>query len=356
VMAGKLKRAKEMALEIDSDYYRDLWVNSHESCPDWAPPPDEAAADSYLGNGYFPSWCADVIARQLRQAAADPRYSFGETLLTVWPPPQNFAGMNAITRVLHCDDNEDGKTDRLVTIPMPIFHSLSLISDFGDRYWPLPEQTIAGHTVAGYASRDESGAVRVLLYSHHAQDTQSRSDAKFDVALDLSHLNWTSPANVQEYRFDRDHNTYFHEARPLRDRTARAPEADAAQTDALARALQSNDPAAQRDALQTLKGRGFSAVLAVLPIVQKLAANTRDESVRTAAQAILFDLLADGTAYSRDEVEQIRRLSECHPTATATHQPQPDGRLHLTARLAGNGLNVVVITQEKKPPGGAAKD
>ncbi len=87
MMAAKLIRAKEMALEIDPDYYRDLWVNSHESCPDWMPPPDEAAADSYLGNGYFPTWCADVVHRQLLQAADDPRYAYGETILTVWPPP-----------------------------------------------------------------------------------------------------------------------------------------------------------------------------------------------------------------------------------------------------------------------------
>ena len=73
-----------------------LWVNSHEACPDWMPPPDEAAADAYLGNGYFSSWCADVVHRQLQRAARDPRYAYGETILTVWPPPDNFAGLNAV--------------------------------------------------------------------------------------------------------------------------------------------------------------------------------------------------------------------------------------------------------------------
>jgi len=349
-MASKLKRAKEMALEIDPDYYRNLWVNSHESCPDWAPPPDEAAADAYLGNGYFPTWCADVIARQLRQANADPRYSFGETLLTVWPPIQNFAGLNAITRVLHCDDNNDGKTDRLLTIPNPIFHALNLISDFGDKYWPLPAQTIAGHTIAGFASRDDKGTARVLLYSQNPQDTQSRSDAEFDVTLDLSNTGLTGPAQIDEYRFDRDHNTYFKEARPLRDRTTHAPEADTVQTDALARALQTDDPAAQLDALRKLKARGFSALLPVLPIVQKLAANTRDDSVRTAAQAILSNLLADDTSYPRAELDPILRLSECHPTATTTLQPDPNTPLHLTARLKSNGLNILIIAPQK-PPG-----
>ena len=37
--------ARELvALKVDADFYRGLWVNSHESCPDWMPPPDEAAA------------------------------------------------------------------------------------------------------------------------------------------------------------------------------------------------------------------------------------------------------------------------------------------------------------------------
>ena len=116
-MAAKLIRAKEVALEIDPDYYRTLWVNSHEACPDWMPPPDNAATDAYLGNGYFPSWCADVVHRQLMQAARDPRYAYGETILTVWPPPDNFAGLNAITRVIHCDDDGDGRADRSVTDP-----------------------------------------------------------------------------------------------------------------------------------------------------------------------------------------------------------------------------------------------
>ena len=180
MMAAKLIRAKEVALEIDPDYYRALWVNSHESCPDWMPPPDEAAADSYLGNGYFPSWCADVVHRQLVRAAHDPRYAYGETILTVWPPPDNFAGLNAVTRVIHCDDNGDGRSDRTVTIPMPIFHALGMLSDMGERYWVLPERVAAGNVVSGFVSSDERGVIRILLYAHHSQDTQSRSDASFD--------------------------------------------------------------------------------------------------------------------------------------------------------------------------------
>jgi hypothetical protein len=285
VMAAKLIRAKEIALEIDPDYYRDLWVNSHESCPDWNLPPDEAAADSYLGNGYFPTWCVDVARRQLARAAADPRFGSGETLLTVWPPPRNFAGMNAITRIIHCDDDGDGRTDRQITIPMPIFHVLGLLSDMGDHYHVLREQQVGGHVVAGFASRSQEGdTVRILLYSHHAADTQSRSDASFAVTLDLSGLGWQGPARVQEYRFDRDHNTYFRQARELRD-----------------------PPPATAEAL-----------------------------------------FAPPRAYPRATVERIQVLAECRPTASASYPIAPDGRLRLTAEVAGNGVNFLVIEPERR--------
>jgi hypothetical protein len=283
VMAAKLSRAKEMALEIDPDYYRDLWVNSHESCPDWSPPPDEAAADSYLGNGYFPTWCADVVHRQLRRAAADPRFAFGETILTVWPPPRNFTGLNAVTRIIHCDDDGDGRTNRQVTIPMPIFHVLGLLSDMGDRYQVLPEQQVGGHVVTGFASRSGE-TVRLLLYTHHAGDTQSRSDRSFAITLDLSGLGWQGPARVREYRFDRDHNTYFRQARALRS----PPPANAQ------------------------------------------------------------ELFAPPRAYPRAEVEKIQALAECHPTASASHPTAADGHLRLTVEVAGNGLNFVVIEPESR--------
>jgi hypothetical protein len=218
IMAAKLIRAKEEALAIDSEYYRTLWVNSHEACPDWMPPPDQAAADAYLGNGYFGTWCADVVYRQLLQAAGDSRFAFGETILTVWPPPPNFAGINAVTRVIHIDDDGDGRGDRTVTVPMPIFHLLGLLSEMGDLYWVLPARIVGGHRVSGFASRDQEGAIRVLLYSHHAQDTQSRSGALFDITLNLGRPGWKGPAKVREYHIDRDHNSPFRLARSLLDR------------------------------------------------------------------------------------------------------------------------------------------
>ena len=124
--------------------------------------------------------------------------------------------------MLRCDDDGDGRSDREVTVPMPIFHVLGLLSDLGDRYWVLPDRTAGGHIVSGFASRDDRGVVRVLLYAHDARDTQSRSGATFDVALELAGLGGSGRVSVREYRFDRDHNSPFRLARALRDRPARA--------------------------------------------------------------------------------------------------------------------------------------
>lgn len=207
MMAAKLRRAKEIALEIDPDYYKSLWVDSHESCPDWMPPPDEAAGDSYLGDGYFPTWCMDVVHRQLLQAKVDPRFAYGETILTVWPPPVDFATLNAVTRVIHYRDAQGAaKTE---TIPMPIFHALTLLSDLGDSYWVLPVQKVAGHSIGGFASRDDRGKLHVLLYTHDMADTQSRSGTSVDISLDLSDLSEKGNVSVKEYRFDRDHNSPY---------------------------------------------------------------------------------------------------------------------------------------------------
>ena len=240
------------------------------------PPPDEAASDAYLGNGYFPTWCIDVVHRQLERAARDPRYAYGETILTVWPPPANFAGLNAVTRVIYVDDNGDGRADRTVTVPMPIFHVLGLLSELGDDYWVLPARIVGGHVVSGFASRDQSGVVRILLYSHHAQDTQSRSEASFDVTLTLDGLAGTRPARVVEYRLDRDHNSPFRLARTLRDRPS-------------------------------LHGVFAPAV------------------------------------YTRREVEQIQKLCESRRRAPAISTRDAEGRIHLTAHLAGNGCIFLMI-------------
>ncbi len=230
LMAAKLIRAREIALEIDPAYYARLWINSHESCPDWMPPPDQAAGDAYRGDGYFVGWTADVVRRLLARASTDPRYAYGETILTVWPPPANFAGLNAVTRTLRIDSDSDGRPDRSQTVPMPIFHMMTLLSDLGDRYWVLPDRVEGGHIISGIASRDPRGTLRVLVYAHDDRDTQSRSGARFSVSIDLQdHPHPPDRAAiVEEYRFDRRHNSPFRLSGRLRDRSVLTPdEADA---------------------------------------------------------------------------------------------------------------------------------
>jgi hypothetical protein len=349
MMAAKLIKAKEVALEIDPDYYRALWVNSHEACPDWMPPPDEAAADAYLGNGYFSSWCADVVHRQLLRAAADPRYAYGETILTVWPPPANFAGLNAITRVIYCDDNGDRRADRTVTIPMPIFHALAMLSDLGDRYWVLPDRVAAGHVTSGFASRDDQGVLRVLLYAHQAQDTQARSEASFTMTLDLKGLGWPGPARVEEYRFDRDHNSPFRLIRAILNRSTLGGQPDTLRLAEVKKGLESHDAGAQLQALETLPKLDAPTRQAALAVVFSLAGQAKDQRVRDAATAIVRSALGP-VAYPAAEVEAIRKQSECHPTATSTHSLQAHGHLRLTVPVAGNGCNFVVIKPAEVQP------
>ena len=319
------------------------------------PPPEQAATDAYLGNGYFPSWCADVVHRQLLRAARDHRYAYGETILTVWPPPANFAGLNAITRVLHCDDDGDGRSDRTVTIPMPIFHVLGMLSDFGDQYWVLPDRVVAGTVTSGVASRDDRGVIRILLYSHHAQDTQSRSEASFDLTLDLDGLGWSGDAQVQEYRFDREHNSPFRLVRAILDRPRPGGQPDAVRLAEVKKGLESDDPAVQLQAIETLMKLDAVAHRATLEAVFTLAGQAKDRRVRDAAAAIVRGALGP-TAYPAVEVEEIRKTSECHPTSTSSHPRQADGHLRFTVNVASNGCNFVVIKRHEGQPQGDGPD
>jgi hypothetical protein len=345
LMAAKLIRAKEIALDIDPDYFKALWVNSHEACPEWMPPPDEAAADSYLGNGYFETWCLDVVHRQLARAARDPRFGFGETILTVWPPPANLAGINAVTRVVHVDNDGDGRGDRTVTVPMPIFHVLGLLSDLGDRYWALPERLVGGHLVSGFASRDARGVVRVLLYTHDAQDTQSRSEASFDIALTVDGLGGNGPVGIKEYRFDRDHNSPFRLAREIRDRPMSGPKTDAAHVAAVTRALEGSDRGGQLEALAGLSKIDRGARQSLVSALLALAGQERDTDVRAAAKKAIESFFAPA-AYSPDQVAQIQQACECHSTTTKSPSRSAGGRIQVKTRLAVNGCAFLTIARE----------
>ncbi len=58
-----------------------------------------------------------------------------------------------------------------------------------------------------------------LPRAHHPVDIQSRSKNVFDITLDVNAIPWHK-VHVQEYRFDKDNNSYYSFALELRDRPA----------------------------------------------------------------------------------------------------------------------------------------
>jgi hypothetical protein len=342
MMADKLARAKEMALELDAEYFAGLAIHSHESCPGWDMPPDPAFGDSYLGNGYYETWCADVARRQLARAADDPRYAAGESILTFWPGPcTNFEGRNDCARQIHVDDNSDGKEDRAVTIAMPILHFLGLVASMGDEFRVLPEQTVGGHVVSGFASQSDD-ATRILIYDHHEFDSQGRSEATFDITLNLTGIRGER-VEVTQYRFDKDHNSYFQLARSLRDRAdlAAVPTAEAAETiDRIMRTLETGSPAEQRDALDELGQIGRPAASAIGALVE-FSQKTGHDDLRQLAQATVFRLHKPA-AFPAADVLRVQELSKLHSTSVETHRATA-GKVRLSLPLSANGANFVVI-------------
>ena len=75
----------------------------------------------------------------------------------------------------------------------------------------------------------------------------------------------------------------------------------------------------------------------------KLAEGAKDATVREAAHALLGNMLTSGETYSRDEIERIREQSQCRATSSVTLPRKGGECLRLTARVTGNGLNVLVI-------------
>lgn len=344
IAAEKLIRSKALALETDAGYYTDLWVNSHESCPSWSPPPDPAAADSYLGNGYFPSWCADFARRLLSKAAEDARYGFGETILTVWPwPITDFGGLNNLTRAIRVDDDGDGKKDRTVTLPVPVLHFLGLLANMGDRFWVLPERVVEGHVVSGIASQT-GGELRILVYSHDQLDTQSRSENEFDVELGIAGLDWPE-VSVASYRFDKDHNSYFRLGRRLRDR--HLGEDVGPVTGKISGALDEiaeDDPASQMAGLKTLSALGTQASHTVKDIIASLHAST-NEQVRAQAMDTIR-AITQRKAYSAEDVAKVQDLAQLKVTNSGTHQVSTNGVLRLTIPLSANGVNFLTLSTE----------
>jgi hypothetical protein len=199
--AKSLNDAKELALQLDPDYFAKLYVNSHESCPDWQPNPDPDTKRIYLGNGYFSTWCADLFHRRLERAATDPRFAFGETALTIWSRDANLSGINAVTSLIRTEDGKD------VPVKHQVFNFLELFASLGQDYLFIPAVQRGGCRIAGFASRRDD-ALRLLVYAHNEGDYHSRVNPTYAVTLDLASFPWPA-AQLTEYRLDREHNAFF---------------------------------------------------------------------------------------------------------------------------------------------------
>jgi len=345
--ARKLEIAKQTALEIDEEFFKELWINSHEACPEWSPIPDPAFSDSYLGNGYFKTWTIDLVTRQLRKAVCDPRFAYGETIMTTWPPPANFNGYNSLSRNIRVDNSGGGRADQIETVPNPIFHVLTLLSDMGDDYWLLPVFEERGHVVSGFASRDEAGVVRLILYTHNEQDTQSQSDVLFEAALEIINTEWTGDVDITEYRFDRKHNSYFQEARELRD-------------------LKDVDSLAYErwygivDRIQEAEGEVFinarNDLLSFLQVymadqyaeIEDLILNAPEDELRATiaqlrGQNFEGGFLSQQRAYTPEQAGKIADLAQLRATNIRNATATTDEPLRLSINVAGNGLNMVVL-------------
>jgi hypothetical protein len=226
---------------------------------------------------------------------------------------------------------------------MPIFHVLGLLADMSQPFWVLPAQTLGGHDVSGFASRSERG-VQVLLYSHHPRDTQSRSEAAFEIALDLAGLDWPK-VRVHEYRFDKINNSYYQLATSLRDRPIGDRPLAPGALEAALEHLHSDDPKTVLGALKNLQTYGSSARAALAPLV-KLIDEAKDDAVRSAAREALQRIAAPRQSVSRSEMERLQALAACRSTASTEHSLDADGHLRLTAPVAGNGISFLVIAPQ----------
>ena len=210
-LAAKLIRGKDMALALDATTYANLSVDSFESAPNWAYPPDPAATAANAGDGFHPSWTMDFVARLLAKGKLDARYTKTDTALTLWGFPDGAlsGGIQAFTSRIGEDTSvpPDGTADQQVDVKEDVFNAATLLASMGDSYYVLPQVVNGGHVFGGFGTKTSAQA-RVMLYDHNSVDYETRSGKTFTINLTLSHL----PSNgirVRQYRIDKSHNSYF---------------------------------------------------------------------------------------------------------------------------------------------------
>lgn len=263
--AAKLIRAKEVALEIDPEYFEKLAIVNHETVPTWQPIADPGAAEMYLGNGYFPTWAANIVGRLLQRAADDPRFAYGgEAPLMGWPGIRtNWSPLNDVVRRIRVQDRSE-------IIPSPMFHFVNLLSTMRDDFRVLPPKQIGGHAVGGFASSTETD-LRILLYAHHGHDPQSRSDMALQVDFELIGIDQQT-VEILQYRIDRGTNSYYPIAKESRDTLGRPQDqvftedqfqevSEHAELTVTARSVNSRNPSGNLKFTADLAGNGVNFII-----------------------------------------------------------------------------------------------
>ncbi|RMG49064.1 MAG: hypothetical protein D6718_00410 [Acidobacteria bacterium] len=210
-------RVREDSLAIDPAYFDRLAVDSFEATPDWIPRNDPASAAIYLGDGFFPAWCADWMQRLVERAGTDPRFAHHESVLTVWPFDYNGRGQTSVTALMRTDTDGDGTEDAITTVKKAIFNHIELLGRMSRDLAALPARDLSGIRVAGVRSASPDAHV-LLLYAHDRHDTESRDTTTVTARLSVSGVPWPRTA-VRRWRVDRDHSSPYRafQALPRKD-------------------------------------------------------------------------------------------------------------------------------------------
>ena len=115
---------------------------------------------------------------------------------------------------------------------------------------------------------------------------------------------------------------------------------------ALIRDLENADHRRVRGAIESMKKVDASGRQATVLAILKLAGKEQDQALRELAKDAVKTLFAP-TAYTRAEIEQIQKLSECRATGTDIREREADGQALLKTRVAGNGCVFLKFESEK---------
>jgi hypothetical protein len=147
------------------------------------------------------------------------------------------------------------------------------------------------------------------------------------------------------YQFDKDHNSYFHLGRELRERPPAASKLlrpNDAQVAQLLAGFSDQDPVVQ---LAAVKQAATFADLpeSVVGAAYQLHQTTKDEEIRAAIEQAGKRIVTRQPGFDPMQVARIKELSELRATRRSQIQADSVGRFRFKVPVAANGANVVVM-------------